>query len=98
MLVGGVPALQKDSIDALLVRMPWMIALVVLVTTVLMFLTFGSLVLPLEAAAMSALGLGSTLGILTWIFIDGNGAGLLNFTPQPIQSNMLVVIMAVAPR
>ncbi len=96
MLVGGVPALQKDSIDALLVRMPWMVALVVLVTTVLMFLTFGSLVLPLEAAAMSALGLGSTLGILTWIFIDGNGAGLLNFTPQPIQSNMLVVIMAVA--
>nr|WP_324189984.1 hypothetical protein [Nocardia farcinica] len=77
MLVGGVPALQKDSIDALLVRMPWMIALVVLVTTVLMFLTFGSLVLPLEAAAMSALGLGSTLGILTWIFIDGHGAGLL---------------------
>ncbi|MGQ4615707.1 MMPL family transporter [Nocardia sp. R7R-8] len=95
MLVGGVPAMQKDSIDALLTRMPWMIALVVLVTTVLMFLTFGSLVLPVKAALMSALGLGSTLGILTWIFIDGHAAGLLNFTPQPIQSNMLVVIMAV---
>ncbi|WP_405177099.1 MMPL family transporter [Nocardia sp. NBC_01377] len=95
MLVGGVPAMQKDSIDALLTRMPWMIAAVVLVTTLLMFLTFGSLVLPIKAALMSALGLGSTLGILTWIFIDGHGAGLLNFTPQPIQSTMLVVIMAV---
>ncbi|WP_216911688.1 MMPL family transporter [Nocardia noduli] len=95
MLVGGVPAMQKDSIDALLSRMPWMIAAVVLITTLLMFLTFGSLVLPIKAALMSALGLGSTLGILTWIFIDGHGAGPLNFTPQPIQSNMLVVIMAI---
>ncbi|MDO3648320.1 MMPL family transporter [Nocardia mangyaensis] len=95
MLVGGVPAIQKDSLDALLNRMPLMIALVLLVTTLLMFLTFGSLILPIKAALMSALGLGSTLGILTWIFIDGHGAGLLNFTPQPIQANMLVMIIAI---
>ncbi|MFD6397745.1 MMPL family transporter [Nocardia sp. NPDC060249] len=95
MLVGGVPTIQKDSIDALLERIPWMIALVLLVTTVLMFLTFGSLILPIKAALMSALGLGSTLGILTVIFIDGHGASLLNFTPQPIQANMLVMIIAI---
>ncbi|NNH72379.1 MMPL family transporter [Nocardia uniformis] len=94
-LVGGVPALQKDAIDALLIRIPFMIALVLLVTTLLMFLTFGSLVLPIKAALMSGLGLGSTLGILTWIFMDGHGAGLLNFTPQPIQANILVLIIAV---
>ncbi|MEU7767046.1 MMPL family transporter [Nocardia sp. NPDC049190] len=95
MLVGGQPAIQKDSIDALLGRMPLMIALVLLVTTLLMFLTFGSLVLPIKAALMSALGLGSTLGILTWIFVDGHGAGLLNFTPQPIMSPVLVLIIAI---
>lgn len=95
MLVGGQPTLQMDSIDALLDRIPLMIALVVLVTTVLMFLTFGSLVLPIKAALMSALGLGSTLGILTWIFVDGHGAGLLNFTPQPIMSPVLVLIIAI---
>ncbi|MGN2639273.1 MMPL family transporter [Nocardia takedensis] len=95
MLVGGVPALQKDIIDALLFWMPWMIIGVVLVTTLLMFLTFGSLVLPIKAALMSALGLGSTLGILTWIFIDGHGAGPLNFTPQPITAPVLVVIIAI---
>ncbi|MET7770585.1 MMPL family transporter [Nocardia sp. NPDC005366] len=94
-LVGGVPAIQKDSIDALLYRIPIMIALVLLLTTALMFLTFGSLVLPIKAALMSALGLGSTLGILTWIFVDGHGAGLLNFTPQPIQSNVLVLIITI---
>lgn len=93
--VGGQPTIQKDSIDALLDRMPAMIALVMFVTTLLMFLTFGSLVLPIKAALMSALGLGSTLGILTWIFVDGNGASLLNFTPQPIMSPVLVLIIAV---
>ncbi|MCP2292295.1 MMPL family transporter [Nocardia amikacinitolerans] len=93
--VGGQPSIQKDSIDALLDRMPLMIALVIFVTTLLMFLTFGSLVLPIKAALMSALGLGSTLGILTWIFVDGHGASLLNFTPQPIMSPVLVLIIAV---
>ncbi|MEU8898751.1 MMPL family transporter [Nocardia sp. NPDC048505] len=95
MLVGGMPAMQKDSIDALLYRIPVMVALVLFLTTVLMFLTFGSLILPIKAALMSALGLGSTLGILTWIFVDGHLAGLLNFTPQPIQSNVLVLIIAI---
>ncbi|GGK53024.1 MMPL family transporter [Nocardia camponoti] len=95
MYVGGQPAIQKDSIDALLKRIPLMIALVLLVTTVLMFLTFGSLVLPIKAAVMSALGLGSTLGILTWIFIDGHGSGILNFTPQPISAPVLVLIIAI---
>ncbi|MBL1074216.1 MMPL family transporter [Nocardia sp. 2] len=94
-LVGGVPALQKDSIDALLVRMPFMIAFVLLVSTLLMFLTFGSLILPIKAALMSGLGLGSTMGIVTWIFIEGHGADLLNFTPQPGQVLILVVIIAV---
>ncbi|WP_067673566.1 MMPL family transporter [Nocardia miyunensis] len=93
--IGGTPAMQKDSVDALLNRMPLMIVLVVFVTTLLMFLTFGSLVLPIKAALMSALGLGSTLGILTWIFIDGHGAGLMNFTPQPIMSPVLVLIIAI---
>ncbi|MGQ4598045.1 MMPL family transporter [Nocardia sp. R6R-6] len=95
MYVGGTPAITRDSIDALLDRMPMMIALVLFITTLLMFLTFGSLVLPIKAALMSALGLGATLGILTWIFIDGHGATLLNFTPQPIMSPILVLIIAV---
>ncbi|MFF2085516.1 MMPL family transporter [Nocardia sp. NPDC058176] len=95
MYVTGQPALMADSIDTLLELMPWMIAIVLLSTFVLMFLTFGSLVLPIKAALMSALGLGSTLGILTWIFIDGNGAGILNFTPQPISAPVLMLIIAI---
>ncbi len=94
-LVGGTPAIGYDSVEALLGKLPLMILVVVLITTLLMFLTFGSLVLPIKAALMSALGLGSTLGILTWIFIDGHGSGLLNFTPGPISSPILVLIIAI---
>lgn len=95
LMVGGQPAVEKDSVDALLARMPLMVALVFLATTVLMFLTFGSLVLPLKAGLLNLLGLGSTLGILTWIFVEGHGAGLLGFTPQPIMSLVLVLIISV---
>lgn len=95
MIVGGVPAIQYDTIAAMLDRVPLMILLVFALSTILMFLTFGSLILPLKAAFMSALGLGSTLGILSWIFVEGHGSGLLNFTPQPIQANVLAVIIAI---
>ncbi|MFC6010852.1 MMPL family transporter [Nocardia lasii] len=95
LLVGGQPAVEKDSIDALVERMPLMIALVFLASTILLALTFGSLVLPLKAAALNLLGLGATLGVLTWVFIDGHGAGVFGFTPQPIMSLVLVVIVSV---
>ncbi|MEE2035295.1 MMPL family transporter, partial [Rhodococcus chondri] len=94
-LVGGTPAIEQDSIAALLETLPIMVLVVVVLTTFLMFLAFGSLVLPIKAVLMSALGLGSTLGILTWIFINGNGADLLNFTPGPIMSPVLVLIIAI---
>jgi len=94
-LVGGTPAIEQDSIAALMNTLPLMVTVVVVLTTLLMFLAFGSLVLPIKAALMSALGLGSTLGILTWIFIDGHGAGPLNFTPGPIMSPVLVLIIAI---
>ncbi|WP_227981524.1 MMPL family transporter [Nocardia spumae] len=95
LLVGGQPAIEKDSIDALVHRVPLVVALVFLATTLLMTLSLRSLLLPLKAAALNLLGLGSTIGILTWIFVDGHGAGVLGFTPQPIMSLVLVVIVSV---
>ncbi|RVW09389.1 MMPL family transporter [Prescottella agglutinans] len=94
-LVGGTPAIEQDSISALLDNLPLMIVSVLTVTTLLMFLAFGSIVLPIKAVLMSALGLGATLGILTWIFIDGHGSSVLNFTPGPITSPVLVLIVAI---
>ncbi|MFC0316433.1 MMPL family transporter [Gordonia phosphorivorans] len=93
--VAGMPALTQDSIDSLLDLLPLMAIVLVLVTGLLMFLAFGSIILPIKAALMSALGLGSTLGILTWMFIDGNGSSLLNFTPGPLFAAVLVLIIAI---
>ena len=93
--VGGTPALEQDSIHSLFAKLPLMAVLLITTTTILMFLAFGSLVLPIKAALMSALTLGSTMGILTWMFVDGHGSGLMNYTPQPLMAPMIGLIIAV---
>ena len=93
--VGGTPALEQDSIHSLYSKLPLMVLLLITTTTVLMFLAFGSLVLPIKAALMSALTLGSTMGILTWMFVDGHGSGVMNYTPQPLMAPMIGLIIAV---
>jgi uncharacterized membrane protein YdfJ with MMPL/SSD domain len=93
--VGGTPALEQDSISSLFDKLPLMAVLLITTTTILMFLAFGSLVLPIKAALMSALTLGSTMGILTWMFVDGHGSGLMNYTPQPLMAPMIGLIIAV---
>jgi trehalose monomycolate/heme transporter len=69
--------------------------LLITTTTILMFLAFGSVVLPIKAAVMSALTLGSTMGVLTWMFVDGHGSGVMNYTPQPLMAPMIGLIIAV---
>jgi RND superfamily putative drug exporter len=93
--VGGTPALEQDSIHSLFAKLPLMALLLITTTTILMFLAFGSLVLPIKAALMSALTLGSTMGVLTWMFVDGHGSGLMNYTPQPLMAPMIGLIIAV---
>ena len=93
--VGGTPALEQDSIHSLFAKLPLMVLLLITTTTILMFLAFGSLVLPIKAALMSALTLGSTMGVLTWMFVDGHGSGIMNYTPQPLMAPMIGLIIAV---
>ncbi|PPK68072.1 MMPL family transporter [Actinokineospora auranticolor] len=94
-LVGGYPALVVDSVDGIVSRVPWMVGILAAATLVLMFLAFGSVLLPIKAVVMSALSLSATFGVLVFVFQYGHGAGLLDVTPQPIQAGMLVLIGAV---
>jgi trehalose monomycolate/heme transporter len=94
-LVGGTPALEQDAIHGIFSKLPQMLVILLTTTTLLMFLAFGSLVLPIKATVMSALTLGSTMGILTWIFVDGHFAKLLNFTPTPLTAPVIGLIIAV---
>lgn len=93
--VSGTPAMEVESIEALLKRLPWMALYMVIATFLLMALVFGSVILPAKAVIMNVLGIGATLGFLTAVFVDGIGAGALNFTPGPLMSPILVLIISI---
>jgi RND superfamily putative drug exporter len=95
LLVGGSTAMVSDSLDEIAAKLPWMVLLLVGATLVLMFLAFGSLVLPVKAVLMSALSLSATFGVLVWIFQEGHGASLLNVTPAPLESGIVVLMAAI---
>jgi RND superfamily putative drug exporter len=79
-LVGGASASAVDLIDSIGAHLPWMGLFVVAIMLVLLFVAFGSVVLPLKAVVMNAVSLGASFGVVTWIFQDGHLSGLLGFT------------------
>ena len=81
-LVGGLSAETVDLIDSVGAHLPWMGLIVALVMLVLLFVAFGSLVLPVKAVVMNLFSITASFGIVTWIFSDGHLSGLLGFTPQ----------------
>lgn len=95
-LVGGESADLVDLLDGIADALPWAALLVVAASFVLLFLAFGSVVLPLKAVLMNVLSLGATFGALVWIFQDGNLSGLLQFTPTgDIEATQPVLVLAV---
>ncbi|QBR92693.1 MMPL family transporter [Nocardioides euryhalodurans] len=81
-LVGGLTADTVDLGASVSDHLPWMALVVVVVMMVLLFLAFGSLVLPVKAILMNALSITASFGVVTWIFSDGNLEGLLDFSSQ----------------
>ena len=59
---------------------PYAVGLVVFGTFVLLFLMTGSVVIPVKALLLNVISLGAALGVVVWIFQDGNLEGPLNFT------------------
>jgi len=80
-LVGGQSAQLVDLLASLGDTLPWMGLLVVLAMLVLLFLAFGSLVLPVKAVLVNAISVVASFGVVVWIFQDGNLSELLGFTP-----------------
>jgi RND superfamily putative drug exporter len=78
---GGDTAALVDLLHVLGERAPWMAGFIVLVTFALLFVAFGSVVLPAKALLMNVLSLSASFGAMVWIFQDGNLSGLLDFTP-----------------
>jgi trehalose monomycolate/heme transporter len=90
---GGQTAALADELSSLGHTLPFMALAVVLATFLLMFLAFGSLVLPLQAIVMNILSLSAMFGVVTWIFQDGHLSGWLGFTPNGTISPTIPVLM-----
>ncbi|MFJ8603565.1 MMPL family transporter [Streptomyces shenzhenensis] len=95
-LVGGTDAVLVDAKDSIADRLPLAVALVVLTTFLLLFLFTGSIVQPLRALLLNLISLGATLGVMTWIFQDGNLSSALGFTAQPMEVSMTVLMFCIA--
>ncbi len=78
--VGGQSADLVDTLTSLRSILPWMALIIILATFLLLFVAFGSLVLPLKAIVMNILSLSVMFGVLVWIFQEGHLSGLLQFT------------------
>src|SRR5690606_16264102 len=79
-LVGGRPAAELDLVESLRRGLPSMALLMAAAIMVLLFLAFGSVVLPVKAVLMNVVSIGAAFGVVVWGFQDGNLAGLLGFT------------------
>jgi RND superfamily putative drug exporter len=79
--VGGAAALGHDFLAAADQRLPWVVGAVLAAMLVILFLLFGSVVLPVKAVLMTLLSITASFGALVWIFEDGNLSGLLDFQP-----------------
>jgi uncharacterized membrane protein YdfJ with MMPL/SSD domain len=79
-LVGGLSAATVDLVGSLRHHLPWMAGIIILVMLVLLFLAFGSVVLPVKAVLMNLLSISASFGAITWIFADGHLQGFLHYT------------------
>jgi RND superfamily putative drug exporter len=77
--VGGSAATGYDFLSSQAERAPFAIGLTLVASGAIIFLLFGSLILPLKAVVMTLLSISASFGALVWIFQDGNLAGLLDF-------------------
>jgi putative drug exporter of the RND superfamily len=92
-LVGGTSAQLVDLKDSVFARLPWAILIVVAATFALLFLMFGSLLVPAKALVLNTLSLTATFGAMVWIFQDGNLSGLLDFTATGMLDTTTPVLM-----
>ena len=95
-LVGGASAQLVDELSSLGGTLPWMALLTAVATFVLLFLAFGSVVLPVKAIVMNILSLAATFGVVVWVFQWGHLSGPLDFTATgTIDPTMPILLLAI---
>ena len=94
--VGGQSAEQVDTLASLSTTLPWLALVMAAATFVLLFLAFGSIVLPIKAIVMNLLSLSAAFGVVVWIFQQGHLSGLLKFAPTgTLDPTMPILMLAI---
>jgi RND superfamily putative drug exporter len=94
-LVGGFTAGSIDFANVLSSKLPVFIALVVVLSALLLFVMFRSLVIPVQAAMMNLLSIGGALGATVAVFQLGWLSGLLGVEKGPVEPWLPVLMFAV---
>jgi RND superfamily putative drug exporter len=95
-LVTGRPAYDLDLLQSLSAKLPWMALIMAGATILLLFLAFGSVVLPVKAVLMNLVSIGASFGVVVWIFQDGHLEGLLRFESTGfIEPSNMILVLAV---
>ncbi len=93
---GGLAQTNRDSVNAIVSRLPLVLGLIAAIMLVLLFALTGSVVLPVKALVLNMLSLSAAFGALVWIFQDGH-LGALGTTPTgTLVANMPVLLFCVA--
>jgi RND superfamily putative drug exporter len=79
--VGGTTAAGYDFLASQSARAPWAVGLTLFASGLILFLLFGSVVIPAKAIVMTLLSITASFGALVWIFQEGNLSNVLNFSP-----------------
>jgi RND superfamily putative drug exporter len=96
-LVAGRSAQLVDSKASLFASLPWAGLWIAIAMFVLLFLMFGSIVVPIKALVLNLLSLTATFGAMVWIFQQGHLSGALNFTATgSLDATMPILMFCVA--
>jgi len=95
--VGGSAALGHDFLVSQAERAPYAVGLTLFASGFILFLLFGSVILPLKAVIMTLLSIMASFGAMVWIFQEGNLSGILNFTPlgYTIAGNPIIMFSVI---
>ena len=92
-LVGGESANTVDLVASVGDHVPYMGLIVLVVMLVLLFIAFGSLVLPIKAVVMNLFSISAAMGVVTWIFANGHLSGVIGFEPTGFLDATNVILM-----
>ena len=95
-LIGGVAADYTDTQDGIAETLPLALGWIAISVLILLFVFTGSIILPIKAVLLNVMSLAATMGVMTWIFVDGHLQWLVgSFTVTGTLDTSIVILIFV---